>query len=55
VREAERTDALLAALRDAGILAGTMGRGRIRFVTHLDVDDAGLGRAIAALDALARG
>jgi hypothetical protein len=26
-----------------------MGHGRIRFVTHRDVDDDGLGRAIAAL------
>jgi threonine aldolase len=54
VRDAGRTDALLGELRAAGVLAGTMGRGRIRFVTHLDVDDAGLDRAIAALGRLAR-
>ena len=53
VREAARTDELVSALRRAGVLAGTMGPGRVRFVTHLDVDDAGLARAIAALDALA--
>jgi len=28
-----------------------MGPGRLRFVTHLDVDDAGIDRAIAALRA----
>ena len=39
----------LAHLRGGGVLAGTMGRGRLRFVTHLDVDDAGLARAIALL------
>jgi len=54
VREVERTDMLVARLREQGVLAGTMGRGRIRFVTHLDVDDVALERAIAALDALAR-
>ncbi len=45
----ERSDAMLAALRRAGILAGAMGRGRVRFVTHLDVDDAGLERALRAI------
>jgi len=39
----------LSYLREKGILAGTLGPGRIRFVTHLDVDDAGIERAIAAL------
>jgi threonine aldolase len=39
----------LAHLRRGGVLAGTMGRGRMRLVTHLDVDDAGLARAIALL------
>ncbi len=39
----------LDALHRAGVLAGTAGHGRIRFVTHLDVDDAALDRAIAAL------
>jgi threonine aldolase len=36
-------------LRSGGVLAGTMGRGRIRFVTHLDVDDEAIDRAIAVL------
>ena len=36
----------LTYLRERGILAGTLGPGRIRFVTHLDVDDAGVDRAI---------
>jgi threonine aldolase len=43
----EATTRWLAHLRDGGVLAGTMGHGRLRFVTHLDVDDAGLDRAIA--------
>jgi hypothetical protein len=30
-----------------------MGWGRLRLVTHLDVDDAGLARAVAALRTLA--
>ena len=38
-------------LRAGGVLAGTMGRGRIRFVTHLDVDDAAIDRTIALLRA----
>ena len=49
--DATRSDAVLATLREAGVLAGAMGAGRIRFVTHLDVDDRGIDRAIAALRA----
>jgi threonine aldolase len=45
----EATSRWLEYLREGGVLAGTMGRGRLRFVTHLDVDDAGLARAIALL------
>jgi threonine aldolase len=45
----DATTRWLAHLREGGVLAGTMGRGRLRFVTHLDVDDAGLDRAIALL------
>ena len=45
VREASRADEVLERLRDGGLLAGSMGPGRIRFVTHLDVDDADLDRA----------
>ncbi len=49
VEPPERTAEVIAALRAEGILAGTMGYGRIRFVTHLDVDDAGIDRAIEAV------
>jgi threonine aldolase len=42
-------EAVLASLKERGILAGGMGPGRVRFVTHLDVDDRGLDRAVAAL------
>ena len=43
-----RQAALAAHLRDEGVLVSA-GRGpRIRLVTHLDVDDAGLARAISA-------
>ena len=45
----EGAEAWLGYLRERGILAGTLGPGRLRFVTHLDVDDAGVDRAIAAL------
>lgn len=45
----DATTRWLAHLRDGGVLAGTLGRGRLRFVTHLDVDDAGVDRAIALL------
>jgi threonine aldolase len=47
----DSTGERLEALRAHGVLAGTMGRGRIRFVTHRDVDDAGIDRAIDALRA----
>jgi threonine aldolase len=40
---------LLDSWRGQGVLAGSMGPGRIRFVTHLDVDDAGLARAIEVI------
>lgn len=43
----ERSAALLAFLRDEGVLA--TGLYRLRFVTHLDVDAAGLDRAVAAI------
>ena len=41
--------ALLAHLESAGVLAGTIAPRVVRFVTHADVDDAGIDRAIAAL------
>jgi threonine aldolase len=44
-----RTQNVLERLRLAGVLAGAMGTGRIRFVTHLDVDDEDLDRAIETL------
>ncbi|HEY7948102.1 MAG TPA: GntG family PLP-dependent aldolase [Acidimicrobiales bacterium] len=42
-------DALLAQLRGEGVLAGTLAPGVVRFVTHHDVDDAGLDRALKAI------
>jgi threonine aldolase len=47
----DRAEAVLEELRVHGVLAGLMGYGRIRFVTHLDVDDAGIERAADALRA----
>ena len=47
---AHRTpDKLLAHLQGEGVLAGTIAPGTVRLVTHHDVDDAGLARAIGAL------
>jgi threonine aldolase len=43
------TDKLIAHLRDHGVLAGTIAEHTMRFVTHHDVDDAGLERALGAL------
>jgi threonine aldolase len=40
---------LLAHLRGEGVLAGTIAPGTMRLVTHHDVDDAGLERAVGAL------
>ena len=45
---------LLTALAERGVLAGTIDIDTVRFVTHHDVDDADLARAIEALDAIAR-
>jgi threonine aldolase len=41
--------ALLRHLRTEGVLAGTIAPGVVRLMTHHDVDDAGLARAIDAL------
>jgi hypothetical protein len=41
--------ALLDHLGAAGVLAGTVAPGTVRLMTHHDVDDDGIGRAIAAL------
>jgi threonine aldolase len=45
---------LLDALGAEGVLAGTIDVETVRFVTHRDVDDAGLGRAVDALHRIAR-
>lgn len=41
--------AILEHLADHGVLADTIAPGQLRFVTHLDVDDDGIDRAIAAI------
>jgi threonine aldolase len=40
---------LLAHLEDHGVLAHAIAPETVRFVTHHDVDDAGITRAVAAL------
>ena len=45
----DASDALLAHLADHGVLAGTVGPGIVRLVTHLDIDDAGIDVARSAL------
>jgi len=42
-------EAVLTRLREAGVLALGMGPGRVRFVTHLDVSEAGIDRAVDVL------
>ena len=42
-------DKLLAHLEDHGVLAHAIAPETVRFVTHRDVDDAGVARAVAAL------
>lgn len=42
---------VLDHLAGEGVRAGTVGPGRLRFVTHHDVDDAGIERALAAIAA----
>ena len=44
-------DAVVGALHRDGILAGTIAPGVVRFVTHHDVDDEGLERAMKAVSA----
>jgi threonine aldolase len=46
-------DDVLDELASRGVLAGTIDVDTVRFVTHKDVDDADLDRAIAALDEIA--
>ncbi len=43
------TDVLLAHLSDHGVRAGTIAPGVARFVTHCDVDDDDVGRAVKAV------
>lgn len=40
---------LVSAIAEAGVRAGTVGRSRVRFVTHHQVDDAGVRRAVEAV------
>jgi len=47
-----RAARVLAELAERGVLAGPMGTGRVRFVTHLDVDDGALARALSAIATL---
>ncbi len=46
---------LLDALAAEGVLAGTVDPDTVRFVTHKDVDDAGLDHAIEVLRRIASG
>ena len=46
---ASEADPLLEALEREGVRAGPMGPGRIRFVTHRDIDDDALERAVAGI------
>ena len=45
----------VARLREQGVLAAGISKTTVRLVTHLDVDDAGIDRAIAAIRAIASG
>ena len=50
--EAPNATALCARAAERGVLMATVGPGRIRAVVHLDVDDAGIGRALDVLGEL---
>jgi threonine aldolase len=43
---------LAAAAKEQGVLISVLGPRFVRLVTHLDVDDPGIGRAIEVLSAL---
>ncbi|GIF71864.1 threonine aldolase family protein [Asanoa siamensis] len=47
-------DALAAAARERGVLVSVLGRRLARLVTHLDVDDAAIDRAVEVLPAIFR-
>jgi threonine aldolase len=49
--EPAHVDALLAHVKGHGVLAAGMGPGRVRFVTHLGIDDAMVARVVEALAA----
>ncbi len=49
VRAGLSEGAVIAGLRESGVLASAFGPGLVRFVTHLDLDDTGLELATAAL------
>ena len=51
VFEPPSVDEVLEHLRAEGVLAGTIAPGVVRLVTHRDVDDDGVERAVAALAA----
>jgi threonine aldolase len=46
----DEPEKLLAHLEGRGVLAHAIAPGTVRLVTHHDVDDAGVTRAIAALE-----
>jgi threonine aldolase len=53
-RKAGLPDGIVEQLEDRGVRAGLIDAQTVRFITHKDVDDDGLERAIGALDELAR-
>ncbi len=54
-RLAALPDRFVERLHDAGVRVGTIDPGTVRLVTHKDVDDDAITRAIAALDELREG
>ena len=50
-----RARALVAELEGEGVLAGTLAPDRLRLVTHCDVDDDDVARAVAAIERVADG
>jgi threonine aldolase len=54
VRPAGDAARLVADLKAEGVLATRMAPTQVRLVTHLDVDDAGIDRAITALARVSR-
>jgi threonine aldolase len=49
VVEVPNAQAIVDELATSGVLAGTLGPTTLRLVTHLDVDDAGVDRAVEAI------